>query len=79
MSQTNKKTISLKNKVGGGYEDFWHSKHRYRVLKGSRSSKKSTTTAQNYITRLMQYPGSNLLVVRKNYNSLSKSCYTQLK
>ncbi len=39
------KTINYKDVVGGGYDDFWRDKHRYRVLKGGRASKKSTTTA----------------------------------
>ena len=57
--------VYLPDVVGGGYGDFWRCKARYRVLKGSKGSKKSATTALNYITRIMQYPGSNLLVIRK--------------
>ena len=49
-------TLSLSKIVGGGYYDFWHDKHFYRVVKGSRASKKSKTTALNMIYRLMKYP-----------------------
>ncbi len=56
--------VSLKQIVGGGYNDFWNDKSRYRVLKGGKGSKKSTTTALNLIYRIMKYPGSNALVVR---------------
>lgn len=65
--------------VGGGYGDFWRFKGRYRVVKGSRRSKKSKTTALWFIAKLMQYPESNLLVVRKTYRTLKDSCFTELK
>lgn len=65
--------------VGKGYKDFWTFKGRYRICKGSRASKKSKTTALNFIYRMMKYPGSNLLVVRKTYRTLKDSCFTELK
>ena len=71
--------ISLKTAVGGGYDEFWHDRHRYRVLKGGKGSKKSTTTAMNLIYRLMKYPGSNLLVVRAVMNTHRDSTFAQLK
>ncbi len=64
--------------IGGGYDDFWKFKGRYRVCKGSRASKKSKTTALNFIVRLIAYPEANMLVVRKVYNTLKDSCYTEL-
>ena len=48
-----KRTISIKQLVGGGYDEFWKFKGRYRVCKGSRASKKSKTTALNIIVRMM--------------------------
>lgn len=71
--------ISLKKVVGKKYNHFWHFKGRYRVCKGSRASKKSKTTALNFITRLMEYPESNLLVIRKTFRTLKDSCFTELK
>lgn len=71
--------VNLPEVVGKGYGAFWRFKGRYRVNKGSRASKKSTTTALNIITRMMQYPEANTLVVRKTYRTLKDSCYTQLK
>ena len=70
--------IYLPDIVGRGYGTFWNFKGRYRVCKGSRASKKSKTTALNFITRIMQYPGSNLLVIRKVGRTLKDSCYTEL-
>ena len=49
------------------------------ICKGSRASKKSKTTALNFIYRIMKYPQANLLVVRKVFGTLKDSCYTELK
>ncbi len=79
--ENNKKYIkvNLPKIVGAGYKDFWQFKGRYRVVKGSRASKKSKTTAINFIHNLMKYPDSNLLVVRKVFRTLKDSCFTDLK
>lgn len=71
--------IFLPDIVGKGYGTYWNFKGRYRVCKGSRASKKSTTTAMNLIYRIMEYPESNALVVRKTYRTLLDSCFAQLK
>lgn len=71
--------ISLKDVVGKGYKDFWEFTGRYRVVKGSRASKKSKTTALYYIVNLVKHPKANLLVVRKTYRTLKDSCFTELK
>ena len=73
------KKIYLPEVVGKGYKRFWEFKGRYRVCKGSRASKKSKTTALNFITNMMKYKGANLLVVRKTYRTLKESCFTELK
>lgn len=70
--------ITTAELVGGGYEDFWNCKSRYRVLKGGKASKKSTTTALNLIFRLMRYEKSNLLVVRQVMNTHRDSTFAQL-
>ena len=77
-TKTNVKRVYLPDVVGKGYGTFWNFKGRYRVCKGSRASKKSTTTALNYITRMMEYPESNLLVIRKTGRTLHDSCFNQL-
>lgn len=73
------RTVYLPNLVGRGYKQFWGFRGRYRVVKGSRASKKSKTTALWFIYNLMKYPGSNLLVVRKTYRTLKDSCFTDLQ
>lgn len=74
-----KNNISLKEIVGNGYNTFWKFKGRYRVVKGSRASKKSKTTALWYIVNMMKYKDSNTLVIRKTYRTLKDSCFTELK
>ncbi|MCK8098704.1 PBSX family phage terminase large subunit [Bacillus sp. 2CMS4F] len=71
--------VSLKEIVGGGYKTFWNYQGRYRVVKGGRGSKKSTTTALNIIYRMMQFPQANTLVVRKVFKDHKDSTYAQLK
>lgn len=71
--------ISMRGVVGGGYDDFWRSKLRYVVCKGSRASKKSTTAALKIIVRIMQNPLANALVIRQTAATLKDSCYAQLK
>ena len=67
--------------VGGGYSDFWKFKGRYRIVKGSRASKKSKTAALWFISNLskQKYKQANLLVIRKTFRTLKDSCFTELK
>lgn len=76
---TTSKRLSLKQLIGGGYNRFWKFRGRYRVVKGSRASKKSATASLWYIVNLIKYPGANLLVVRKTFRTLKDSCFAQLK
>lgn len=71
--------ISLQKVIGKGYADFWNTKKRYRVCKGSRGSKKSKTTALNMIERLYEFPESNGLCVRRFSNTLRDSVFSDLK
>ncbi len=71
--------IYLPEIVGKGYKEFWNFKGRYRVVKGSRASKKSKTTALYYIYSMMKYNGANLLVIRKTYRTIKNSCFEELK
>lgn len=81
MILTSNPTFKISDFVGGGYNDFWKFKGRYRVVKGSRASKKSKTTALWYISNLSKdkYNKANLLVVRKTFRTLKDSCFTELK
>ncbi|MBQ7296001.1 MAG: PBSX family phage terminase large subunit [Clostridia bacterium] len=79
MSSTVKNKINIHALVGKGYNKFWTFKGRYRVVKGSRRSKKSKTMALWTIYNIMKQPESNMLVVRKTYRTLKDSCFTELK
>lgn len=67
--------------VGGGYDEFWRFKGRYRVVKGSRASKKSKTAALWFAIWLNKkgYEKANLIVFRKTYRTIKDSCFTDLK
>lgn len=71
--------IDISKKIGKGYKTFWNFKGRYRVVKGGRASKKSTTNAQWIIYKMMQYPLANTLVIRRVFNTHKDSTWTQLK
>lgn len=71
--------IYLPKIIGKGYASFWKSKNRYRVLKGGRASKKSTTTALWFIYNIMKYPLANAVIVRKTFNTHKDSTFAQLK
>ena len=74
-----KKRYYLPDIVGRGYKTFWNFKGRYRVVKGSRASKKSKTTALWIIYNMQRYAQSNTLVIRKTFRTLKDSCWTDLK
>ena len=71
--------IYLPDLVGKGYKTFWNWKGRYRVVKGSRRSKKSKTMALWSIYNIMKYPESNMMVIRKTFRTIKDSCFTELK
>ena len=70
---------NLPDIIGRGYATYWNYKGRYKVVKGGRGSKKSTTTALWIIYNMMKYPLANTLVVRRVFNTHKDSTYTQLK
>lgn len=71
--------VKLPEKIGKGYKTFWNFKGRYRVVKGGRGSKKSTTAAQWIIYNMMKCPLANTLIVRRVFNTHKDSTWTQLK
>ena len=75
--------VSIKKIIGKGYNRFWHCTKRYRVVKGSRGSKKSCTTAIWYIAKMMEYYAKyglkpHVLVIRRFYNTHKNSTRAQL-
>lgn len=71
--------LSLTDLIGKGYKEFWNSKKRFRVVKGSRGSKKSVTAAYWIIINMMAYPESNALVLRRYERTLRDSCFAVLQ
>lgn len=71
--------VYLPDIIGKGYGAFWRFKGRYKVVKGSRASKKSSTQSLKVIVEIMENPAINWLVVRKTERTLRDSCFAQLK
>jgi len=75
---------SLPKLIGKGYKKFWNFKGRYRVIKGGRGSKKSTTASFWFPYNMMKYWHTYglkpcTLVIRRYYNSHRDSTFAQLK
>lgn len=70
--------MNIKVELNPAFKEVNRSKRRYIVMKGSAGSGKSVDTATNYILRLLQDPGRNLLCVRKsditNRDSTLQNC-----
>lgn len=77
--QTNYDVVNIADIVGKGYGEFWRFKGRYKVVKGSRASKKSSTQSLRVIYEIVSNPVINWLVVRKTERTLRDSCFAQLK
>lgn len=73
------KKLRISELIGGGYNDFWNCKLRYRCCKGSRGSKKSKTAALQRVVRILKYPLANYLCVRRYQNTLRNSIYADTK
>ena len=71
--------LSLSELIGKGYKKFWNSKKRFRVVKGSRGSKKSVTMAYWTIINMMANPEANMLVLRRYDRTLRQSCFAVLQ
>lgn len=72
-------SVSIAQAMGRGYNRFYHSKNFYRVVKGSRGSKKSKTAALTFIANILKYEWANLLVIRRYSNTNKQSTYTDFK
>lgn len=71
--------IDVAELMGNGYDDFWCFEGRYRVVKGGRGSKKSTTTALWIVISMMMVPQSNTLVLRRYFNTHRNSTFAQIQ
>ena len=59
--------MNIKVQANPGFKDVDRSDKRYIVMRGSAGSGKSVDTAQNYILRLMNDKGRNLVCIRRCY------------
>lgn len=78
-TKDNQVIVHLPSIIRKHYGEFWRFKGRYKAVKGSRASKKSSTQSLKVITEIIENPNINWLVVRKVERTLRDSCYAQLK
>ena len=70
---------SLRKIFGRGYNDVINDKeHFYIIIRGGKGSKKSKTVALRQVMLMMQYPLANMVCIRKSYNSLKDSMFTDI-
>lgn len=70
--------MKINVQMNPGFREVDRSCKRYIVMKGSAGSGKSVDTAQNYILRLMQDKGRNLVAMRKSDISNRDSTFAEL-
>lgn len=70
--------MNINVKANPCFKEVDRSTKRYIVMKGSAGSGKSVDTAQNYILRLMQDKGRNLVCVRKSDITNRDSTFAEL-
>ena len=70
--------MNIKIQANPSFKEVNRSKKRYIVMKGSAGSGKSVDTAQNYILRLMQDKGRNLVAMRKSDITNRDSTFAEL-
>lgn len=70
--------MNINVQMNPGFREVDRSRKRYIVMKGSAGSGKSVDTAQNYILRLMQDKGRNLVAMRKSDISNRDSTFAEL-
>lgn len=70
--------MNINIKANPGFKEVNRSTKRYIVMKGSAGSGKSVDTAQNYILRLMQDKGRNLVAMRKSDITNRDSTFAEL-
>lgn len=56
----------------------WLSKKNHILLKGGRSSTKSSVVSEKLVQKKMKYPMSNVIALRQVANTLQKSVYSQI-
>lgn len=78
------KKIDIRKILGGGYDEFWTHRGRYKLVKGGRGSKKSTTAALWYIYYMMIFWYKfgiqvEVLCLRAYFVNHADSTYAQLQ
>jgi phage terminase large subunit len=71
--------ISIYEKIGQGFENAWNFKGRYRIVKGSRNSKKSVVMlGYRIIMDILENSQNNVLVLRQNERDNRQSTFANI-
>lgn len=75
----NNNVISIYKLIGKGFENAWNFKGRYRVIKGSRNSKKSVVMmGYRIIMDILENENNNVLVLRQNDRDNRQSTFANI-
>lgn len=73
------RTLDIYDLIGTGFENAWNFKGRYRVIKGSRNSKKSVVMmGYRIIMDILENPNNNVLVIRQVDATNRQSTYANV-
>lgn len=76
MSQ---QTLSMYQLIGKGFEKAWNFKGRYRIIKGSRNSKKSVVMmGYRVIMDILENENNNVLILRQNDRDNRQSTFANI-
>ena len=71
--------ISIYEKIGKGFEKAWNFKGRYRIIKGSRNSKKSVVMlGYRIIMDILENSQNNVMVIRQNERDNRQSTFSNI-
>lgn len=71
--------IKLSEMVAPAFKDFWHNTSYYKILKGGRSSTKSSNISLKLVLDFLEDDKANVVCFRKVAKYISTSVYEQIK
>lgn len=76
---SNKRTIRLSDLISDNFVPYFKTTRPYRILKGGRSSLKSSAVSINLVLKFISDDNANIICFRKVAKYLSTSIYEQIK
>ena len=73
------KVVRISDTISDNFHTFWKNKKPYIILKGGRSSLKSSAVSIKLVKKFLEQPEGNVIALRKVAKYLSTSVYEQIK